>query len=65
MRLGKAGHFEVNNYSHLYNLPAVDVKQNARPAKHDVPIDPKTPASGRLRRRPMLGDGKECEWRME
>jgi hypothetical protein len=35
---------------------AVDVKQNARPAKQDVAIVPKPPASGRLSKRPIEED---------
>jgi hypothetical protein len=41
----------------------VEVKQKARPAKHDVAIVPKPPASGKLSRRPMLGSGDDGERR--
>jgi hypothetical protein len=40
------------------DLPAVDVKQKASPAKHDVAMVPRPPASGKLSRRPMVGNGK-------
>ena len=33
----------------------MDVKQNARPARHDDPTVPSTPASGRESRRPIVG----------
>ena len=39
------------------SIPAVDVKQNASPAKHDVAMVDKPPAIGKLSRRPMEGDG--------
>jgi hypothetical protein len=48
------------------HVPAVDVKQNAKPAKQEDATVPSTPVSGRERRRPMvptaLGGG-ECECR--
>lgn len=34
--------------------PAVDVKQNARPAKQEEATVPSTPANGRERRRPIV-----------
>ena len=34
-------------------LPAVEVKQNARPARHDEPMVPNTPARGRVRIAPI------------
>jgi hypothetical protein len=40
------------------SLPAVDVKQKARPAKHDVAIVPRPPARGKLSRRPIVVAGK-------
>ncbi len=40
--------------SYTISLPAVDVKQNATPAKHDEATVPKTPANGREKRTPMM-----------
>lgn len=40
-------------------IPAVDVKQKASPAKHDVAMVDKPPAIGKLSRRPMEGEGKQ------
>lgn len=43
------------------NSPAVDVKQNAMPAKHDEATVPATPASGKERRMPMVvEENKRC-----
>jgi hypothetical protein len=39
-------------------IPAVEVKQNANPARHDVAIDVSPPASGRDNKRPMMFDLK-------
>jgi len=36
------------------DLPAVEVQQKARPAIHDVPTVPATPAKGRENKRPMV-----------
>lgn len=36
------------------HIPAVDVKQNARPARQEVPTVPSTPVIGRERRRPIV-----------
>jgi hypothetical protein len=33
--------------------PAVDVKQNANPARHEDPTVPSTPANGRESKRPI------------
>lgn len=43
-----------------HGLPAVEVKQNARPARHDVAIDVSPPARGRDRSRPMVEESR-CE----
>jgi hypothetical protein len=53
----KLNRHEVNTFS----LPAVDVKQKARPAKHDVAIVPRPPASGKLSRRPILSGDEDGE----
>jgi len=34
--------------------PAVEVKQNARPARHEDPTVPSTPANGRESKRPIV-----------
>jgi hypothetical protein len=36
------------------HTPAVDVKQNAKPAKQEDATVPSTPANGRERRRPIV-----------
>lgn len=36
------------------DLPAVEVKQNARPARHEVPTVPKRPAKGSVRSAPIV-----------
>jgi hypothetical protein len=36
------------------HIPAVDVKQNARPARQEDATVPITPANGRERRRPIV-----------
>lgn len=36
------------------HVPAVDVKQNAKPARQEDPTVPSTPVSGRERRRPIV-----------
>ena len=36
------------------NVPAVDVQQNAKPAKQEDATVPSTPVSGRERRRPIV-----------
>jgi hypothetical protein len=38
------------------HLPAVDVQKNARPARHEVPIELAMPAMGRDSNRPMAED---------
>jgi hypothetical protein len=43
-------------WSRPREVPAVDVQQNARPARADEPIVPNTPARGKERRSPILGD---------
>ena len=44
-----------------YCAPAVDVKQNARPAKHDDPIDARPPAKGKEMSAPIASDdGRRC-----
>ena len=40
----------------LHKIPAVDVQQNARPARADEPIVPNTPAKGKEMRAPILVD---------
>ena len=49
---------------HIYEVPAVDVQQNARPATADVPMVPNTPARGKEMRAPILNDygtsNREC-----
>jgi len=40
--------------SYARGSPAVDVQQNARPATHDEPTVPNTPARGKDMRRPIL-----------
>jgi hypothetical protein len=41
----------------LGNLPAVEVKQNAKPAKHDVAIVPSDPARGKDSNNPIAVGG--------
>ncbi len=43
----------------LGTSPAVDVKQKARPAMHDEPIVPKTPARGSENRMPIANGSGE------
>jgi hypothetical protein len=47
----------------LGSLPAVEVKQKANPAKHDVAMVPRPPASGKLSRRPIVGNSEDDERR--
>jgi hypothetical protein len=43
-------------YGHEYGIiPAVEVKQNAKPARHDVAIVVSPPAMGRDNKMPMAG----------
>ena len=39
---------------HSMHLPAVDVKQNARPARQEDATVPTMPVNGRERRRPIV-----------
>jgi hypothetical protein len=39
--------------SRFKNEPAVEVKQKARPARHEDPTVPSTPANGRESKRPI------------
>lgn len=44
----------------LQDVPAVEVKQNATPARHDEPTVPKRPARGRVRSAPIVLVVVEC-----
>lgn len=41
------------------HIPAVDVKQNAKPAKQEDATVPSTPVNGRERRRPIVPTASE------
>ena len=46
----------------IRDIPAVDVQQNARPARADEPIVPNTPARGIEIRAPIPADYVRLSW---